>query len=176
MVIVRVARLVLVAGRPACRIVEQRGETHPAMLPDDGASAYSLLPAGEIRRILRESSSRRAGLLGSRAQSVGVGSERAAGSCSGPAAKWLKARRPELEDIALLLARSVKTLEYVGVGVQASAEQTSAEMYTCNCMWFRVAGRPAFTGGGQEGEPMLEPVPAADAEALRERLQAMPRE
>lgn len=79
-----------------------------------------------------------------------------------------------------MLASTVKTLEYVAVGVQTSAEQTSAEMYTCSCLWFRVRRRvPAPAGEGKAGAGAfltLEDVPAADAETLRERLQAMPRE
>ena len=75
-------------------------------------------------------------------------------------------RQRELAAVAQTLARAMKTLTYVGVGVQ-----TTASMYACDCLWFKVGPRPA----DEAAPPLLEPVPHADCGSLRERLQDTPR-
>ena len=83
----------------------------------------------------------------------------------------MDANRDKFTGAAHALVRAVKTLEYVGVGYVWTTDEDPAPPGTCecDCLWFRVTARP-------RGEnPLLEPVPPADCEALRERLLDTPR-
>ena len=70
--------------------------------------------------------------------------------------------------MARKLARTVKTLQYIALGYHDS----EAAMYDADCMWYRVALRPA----DESLHPIVEGLTSAEAERIRETLLNTPRE
>ncbi len=69
--------------------------------------------------------------------------------------------------LARTLTRNIKSLQYVGVGLQ----DDTGGMYALDCTWYRVASRPA----DMDVVPVLETLPAVEGERVREALQLTPR-
>ena len=78
------------------------------------------------------------------------------------------AQRRRITNMARKLTRTIKTLQYIGVGYHDS----EAAMYDADCLWYRVASRPA----DESLYPFLDALTSAEAERIRETLQNTPRE
>ncbi|KAI0746626.1 hypothetical protein C8Q80DRAFT_1271491 [Daedaleopsis nitida] len=76
--------------------------------------------------------------------------------------------RRRITNIARMLTRTIKTLEYVGVGQHDSI----APMYEVDCEWFRVASRPADDAHA----PSLDSLSRSEGERVRAYLLDTPRE
>ncbi|KAI0674182.1 hypothetical protein C8Q78DRAFT_989193 [Trametes maxima] len=80
----------------------------------------------------------------------------------------LEVRRRRHTLLARTLATRIRSLEYIGVGVQ----DATGVMYALDCSWYRVSSRPA----DEKSAPVLEALSLLEGERIRQTLQDTPRE
>ncbi|KAI0360812.1 hypothetical protein OH77DRAFT_726864 [Trametes cingulata] len=86
----------------------------------------------------------------------------------GESSSDVQSRKGRYLSLALMLAAGIRSLQYVGVGVQ----DATGGMYAYEATWYRVSSRPADA----DATPVLETLSPAEGERVREALQDTPRE